>query len=172
MSIIRRLLIVLVTVMAAFPAVGATPLAERAPTSFDSSPSLDDLGWKSIPRNGNDDDDASSTQPSQFYCITQATAPKTDVVVFDIVNSQLYYPGKMCIQLSFGYDCTPVVSGKDVSINLCGKKHQVPETQNAQIVFQDHRASKCHVCRSQTILLVLFGPMLVVASATERLDCG
>jgi hypothetical protein len=41
----------------------------------------------------------------------------------------------MCIQLSFGYDCTPVVSGKDVSINLCGKKHRVPETQNAQIVF-------------------------------------
>jgi hypothetical protein len=50
-SIIRRLLIVLLTVMAAFPAVGATPLAERASTSFDSSPSLDDPGWKSIPRN-------------------------------------------------------------------------------------------------------------------------
>jgi hypothetical protein len=121
--------------MAAFPAVGATPQAERASSSFDSSPSLDDPGWKSIPRNGNADD-ASSTQPSYFYCITQATSPKTDDVVFGIVNSQLYYPGKMCIQPSFGYDCTPVVSGKDVSINLCGKKHRVPETQNAQFFFR------------------------------------
>jgi hypothetical protein len=133
MMIIPRLFLALVLVAAAVHSVNATPLAEGASGPFDSIPSLDNPGWRSIPRHG---ENASSAAPGKFFCITNANSPKAEDVEKVIFSGQLTDITKMCTQTKpGGSSCTLVASGPpNVGIFLCGKKHLKPCTQNAHVL--------------------------------------